>query len=148
MAPITLNGSDLPWVKKVTHLGCILESDNSMRANILSKRSQFIARVNSLLQELHFVDSSTMIKLIRSYTTSFYGSALWDLCSRDFNKLYNSWSVTMRNVLKIDRKTHRHLIVPMSQSIHLKTMLLSRYVKFFRSLVNSLKFSVRFGKTF
>ena len=39
LAPITLNGSDLPWVKKVNHLGCILENDNSMRADILSKRS-------------------------------------------------------------------------------------------------------------
>ena len=125
-------------------MGCILENDNSMRADILSKRSQFIAKVNSLLQELHFVDSSTMIGLIRTYATAFYGSGLWDLCSRDCNKIYNSWSVTMRNVLKIDRKTHRHLIVPMSQSIHLKTMLLSRYVKFYRSLVESPKFTVRF----
>ena len=101
-----------------------------MKADILSKRAQFIARVNSLLQELHFVDSSTMIGLIRTYAISFYGSSLWNLCSSECNKLFNSWSVAMRNALNIDKKTHRHLIVPLSQSIHLKTMLFSRYVKF------------------
>ena len=49
--------------------GCILEDDNLMKANILSKRAQFIVRVKLLLQELHFVDSSTMIGLIRTYVT-------------------------------------------------------------------------------
>ena len=131
-------------MKKVNHLGCVLEENNSMKTDILSKRSQFIARVNSLIQELHFVDSSIMVGLIRTYATSFYGSGLWDLCSNECSKFYDSWSVAMRNVLNIDRRTHRHLIVPMSRSIHLKTMLLSRYVKFYHSLVNSPKFSVRF----
>ena len=52
LAPITLNGSDMPWVKKVNHLGCILKNTYSMRADILSKHYHFITTVNSLLQSI------------------------------------------------------------------------------------------------
>ena len=48
LAPIILNGQELPWVKKVTHLGNVLEADNSMKADIAIKRGKFIGKVNSL----------------------------------------------------------------------------------------------------
>ena len=81
LAPIVLDEMNLPWIKRVNHLGCILETDNSMRADMLSKRCQFIGKVNSLLQEFHFVDPKTMIKLICTYAITFYGSSLWNLYS-------------------------------------------------------------------
>ena len=115
LAPIKLDG----WVEMVTHLGCILEDDNLMRADIPSKQAQLIAKVNSLLQKLYFVDSSTMIGIIRTYVTSFYGSGLWNLCSNECRKLFNSLSVAMRNILNVNRKTHCHLIVPLSESIYI-----------------------------
>ena len=76
LAPIKLDGSDLPWVRKVTHLGCILEDDNLMRADILSKRAQFIAKVNSLIQELHLVESSTMIGMLPHFMAQVYGTCV------------------------------------------------------------------------
>ena len=144
LAPIVLDGKDLPWVKKVNHLGCILETNNSMKLDMLSKRGQFISKVNSLLQEFHFVDPKIMIKFICTYATNFYGSSLWNLYSRDCEKLYSSWNVAVRNALKLDRRTHRHLVAPLSGQPHLKNMLLSRFAKFHKSLLNSPKFSVRF----
>ena len=75
-APITLDGNNLPWVKKINHLGCILEADNSMKADLAQKRGQFIGKVNSLLQEFHFISKETMFKLIDTYATSFYGSSI------------------------------------------------------------------------
>ena len=50
----------------------------------------------------------------------------------------------VRNVLSVDRRTHRFLIEPLSGHLHLKTMLMSRLVTFYRGLVNSPKFTVRF----
>ena len=50
----------------------------------------------------------------------------------------------VRNVFRLDRKTHRHLIEPLSRCLHLKTTLSSRFVKFYRSLISSNKFTIRF----
>ena len=58
--------------------------------------------------------------------------------------MYNSWNVTIRRALNLDRRTHRFLIEPLSQHSHLKTILMSRYIKFHKSLINSRKFTVRF----
>ena len=143
-APIKLNGENLPWVKKITHLGCVLECDNSMKLDIIQKRGQFIGKVNSLFQEFHYTSPEIMFKLVSTYACSFYGSQLWNLRSKEAEKLYNSWNVTVRHILNLDRKTHRCLIEPLSNRLHLKTILLSRLVSFYKGLINSKKFVVRF----
>ena len=133
ITPIILNNNPLPWVDEVKHLGNILQSDNSMSKDCTVKRGQFIGKVNSLMQEFHFVDSSTMMKLLNIYVTSFYGSCLWN----------SSWNVTVRNIFNLPRNTHRYLIETVSNTQHPKTMLCSRYVKFIDSLIKSKKRCVR-----
>ena len=144
LAPVTLDGKILPWVKKVTHLGCVLESDNSMKCDIALKRGKFIGKVNSLLQELHFASPDVLMKLLNVYTTSFYGSPLWNIMSKDCDRLFKSWNVTVRHTLNLERQTHRNLIESLSGCLHPKVMLASRLVSFYRSLINSSKFSIRF----
>ena len=143
-APIVLDGKILPWVRKISHLGCTLEVDNSMKTDLAQKRGQFIGKINSLLQEFHFVQNESKFKLLDTYATSFYGSSLWDLMSNEAEKLYRSWNVMVRNFLNLDKKTHRSLIEPLSGHLHLKTMLLSRFVRFHKGLVNSPKFTFDF----
>ena len=77
------------------------------------------------------------------FSTSFYGSCLWDIFSSDCEKLYRSWNVAIRQAFKVDRCTHRYLIEAISNTLHPKTMLSARYATFYRSLVSSTKFSVR-----
>ena len=78
------------------------------------------------------------------YATTLYGSNTWDILSPDCERLYKSFNVTMRHVLKIDRCTHRYMIEPLSDCLHLKTVLAARYATFHQSLVNSKKLTVRF----
>ena len=108
------------------------------------KRGKYIGKVNSLLQEFHYAKPDILTKLINIYATSFYGSGVWDILSKECEKLYASWNVTIRMVFNLDRCTHRYLIEPISNCLHPKVMLASRYVTFYKSLVNSKKFSVRF----
>ena len=115
-----------------------------MRTDLIHKRGQFIGKVNSLLQEFHYTSPETMFKLVDTYAISCYGSPLWDLTSNEAEKLYKSWNVLVRNILDLDRKTHRFLIEPLSGHLHLKTMLMSRFVSFYKGLVDSPKFTVRF----
>ena len=145
LTPILLGGVPLPKVRKVTHLGCVLESDNSMRSDIALKRGQFIGKVNSLLQEFHFASLSVKLKLLNVFATSFYGSSLWDPFSSECEKLYRSWNVTVRNILNVDRKTHRFLIEAFSEGLlHPKIMIASRLAQFYKSQYDSPKFVMRF----
>ena len=82
LQPVLLNGDPLPWVSKVKHLGNLLQSDNSMALDIAQKRGKYIGKVNSLLQEFHFVKADILIKLINMYATSFYGSGTWNIFSK------------------------------------------------------------------
>jgi hypothetical protein len=143
-ANILLNGDRLPWVTTVKHLGHTLQSDNSMKRDIAQKRGAFIGKVNSLLQEFHHVSASVFIKLVNTYATSLYGSNTWDIFSTDSERLYSSYNVTIRHALNIDRCSHRYLIQPLSGCLHLKTMIASRFVTFYNSLINTKKTPVRF----
>ena len=143
-ANIKLNGDALPWVEKVKHLGHVLQADNSMRVDIAQKRGAFIGKMNSLLQEFHFVNPNVMIKLMNTYSLSLYGSNTWDIFSPECERLYSSYNVAIRLMLRIDRSSHRYLIAPLSECLHLKTMIASRYVSFHRSLITSRKTPVRF----
>ena len=67
IAPILLNGTPLPWVDQITHLGHILQNDNSMNIDCNIKRGQFIGKVHSLLQEFYFSSPTVLMKLVNIY---------------------------------------------------------------------------------
>ena len=115
-----------------------------MKTDISQKRGTFIGKVHSLMQEFHFARKDVLMKLVTTYTTSFYGSPLWDPLSADCDRIYKSWNVTIRNIFGVDRTTHRYLIEPLSKSIHPKVMLLSRLVGFYRAQLKSPKLTIQF----
>ena len=144
VAPIILNGDPLPWVDSVKHLGNILDYENSMKKDCLTKRGNLIGKVNSLFQEFTYVTPTVMMKILNIYATSFYGSSLWDLYSDEVTRIFSSWNVTVRNVYNIPWTTHRYLIEGVSNSVHPKTMMCSRLVKFLEGLKSCSKGSVRY----
>ena len=143
ISPVLLNGLPLPWVGQVKHLGNVLQSDNSMKVDLALKRGRFIGKVNSLLQEFHYVDPSVFIKIMTIFTTSFYGSGIWDLQSSECDRLFKSWKVSIRHALGVPNTTHRYLIESLSGCQHAKTMLSSRLVKFCDTMMSSTKSSVK-----
>jgi len=144
VSPIILNGMPLPYVNEVKHLGNILQSDNSMSKDSSMKRACFISKVHSLNQELYFADPFFVMKMYNIYSCSFHGSNLWDLFGRDVNRLYSSWNMAVKVLFDLPRETHRYFIEPISENMHLKSLLCSRYVSFYTSLQKSMKLSIRF----
>ena len=142
--PVKLNGVTLPWVQNVKHLGNTLQQRNDMSLDMSLKKSTFIGRVNSLLQEFHYASTSTLLKAINSFATCFPGAQLWKLFGQESEKVYKCWNVMIRQVFKLDRCTHRCMIEPLSKTPHLKTLLVSRLVKFYQSLLSSRKMPVKF----
>ena len=139
-----LNGDPLPWVPHVKHLGNTLQCDNSMQMDMAQKRGKLIGKLNSLSQEFHYVEPEVFVKILNIYAASFYGSSLWDLYSKGCERIYAVWNVAIRICFNVDRSTHRYLIEELSDSIHPKVMLCSRYVSFHQSLLRCEKFPVKY----
>ena len=114
-----------------------------MKRDLAIKKGKFIGKVNSLSQEFHYVSPDIFIKILNIYAVSFPGSCLWDMFSADCDRLYKAWNVAVRMAWNVPNTTHRYLIESLSQSLHPKVMLASRYVNFVNSLNSSPKYVVR-----
>ena len=144
--PILMGGKELPWVDNWPHLGNMIHNGDfrlpgkcSFTHDLISKRGTLIGKFHGLFQEFGFSDSSIMLQMMNIYATSFYGSHLWDFSSNEANKLFTSWNVLIRTVFKVPNKTHGYLIEPLSSTVHLKAILLERYLGFINSILNSSK---------
>ena len=144
VAPILLNGTPLPWVEKLKHLGNILQNDNSMEKDVGSKRGKFIGKIHSLNQDLYFCSPNLLIKLYNIYCCSFYGSNLYDLYCRNLERFYSSWNIAIKIVFKLPHATHKYLIESISESLHPKVMMCSRFISYIKLCMVSSKQAVCF----
>ena len=53
--------------------------------------------------------------------------------------IYNTWNMSIRKMFRLDRTTHRYFIEPISNTPHIKTSLLKRFMKFTNNLACSRK---------
>ena len=107
------------------------------------KRGQFIGKVHSLMQEFYFSAPTVVMKLVNVYATSFYGSNCYNLFSDVCDRLFRAWNVTVRQIFKLDRTTHRYLIETISECLHPKVILSSRFIKFHENNLKSVKSVIR-----
>ena len=49
---------------------------------LAQKRGRLIGKLNSLSHEFHYVEPNVFVKILNIYATSFYGSSLWDIFSK------------------------------------------------------------------
>ena len=89
--------------------------------------AKFISKLHSLGQEFYFADPVTVVKLYNIYTCDFYRIQLWDFNSSNALKLYNSWSVSIRILFDVPRKT----------------LLATRFVAFPERMICTNKSSIR-----
>ena len=125
-------------------MGNSLERDNSFARDLLLKRGDFIGRVHSILQEFHFANPLVKMKMFNIYTTSFYGSCLWNIFNGSCDKLFTAWNIAVRMAFDIPRNTHKFLIEEISECPHPQVMLAKRFLKFHETLQKSKKFGIRY----
>ena len=119
---LILCNNELPWVKTGKHLGMRIDNTNNIFSrDIMEKRARYIQGNNQLMQEFSFADHLTKLFVNKVYNGHHYGMVLWDLYGKEANMAYNTWSVSIRRMLRLDRRTHRHLIEPLSGMEHLNT---------------------------
>jgi hypothetical protein len=144
LAKINLNGDLLPWVDSALHVGNTLERNNSFAKDIALKRGDFIGRIHSILQELHFANPLVKMRMFSIYTTSFYGSCLWNIFDGPCDRLYTAWNNAVRMAFDLPRDSHRYFIEEISECPHPQVMLAKRFVKFHETLQKTRKYGVRF----
>ena len=106
-AKISLCGNLLPWIDCAKYLGNKWTNiKNILNDDVKVKRAKYIEKNCELIQEFYFVHPELLCKLNRIYNSSFTGSVLWDLTSKNVDKLWNSWSVSVRHMGKLPNETH------------------------------------------
>ena len=73
------------------------------------------------------------------YNFHFTGSPLWDLFSREATMLENSWNTAVKVMFDLPVATHRFLIEPVSQTRHLKSILMDIFMSFLQQIEKSRK---------
>ena len=142
-AKLQLNGNSLPWVKSGKYLGSKLTNIlDGFSQDAKIKRAMYIERNCEIIQEFHFAHPQVQSKINRIYNSSFSGSNLWDLSSRNVEMLENSWSVSVRHMWDLPPNSHRYFVEPLGGP-HAKRKLISRYVSFVQSAKKSIKLCVQ-----
>ena len=134
-----LNGKALPWVSSLSHLGSTITDDCRMHQDTLEKRAIYISRNNELNQEFYFSHLKTKVWANDRFNTCFYGSPLWEMVSRNYEKIEKSWNVSQRLMLSMPRTSHRFFIEPISQRPHIIKSLKQRFINFVLKIKNSRK---------
>ena len=99
----------------------------------------FINRNNELIQEFRFAHPHTLIKVNNIYNTSFYGCVLWNLFSKEAERLDKTWNISQRLMLGLHRESHRYFIEPVSGTKHIIFHIYKRFVKFLSQMISSKK---------
>ena len=139
-----LCGNELPWVKEGMHLGHkITNKYDGMKSDMLMKRGMYIQKNCELMQEFSHCDPITKFRMNQIYNTHMTGSPLWSLFCRQSEMLEKSWNVSVRHMFNIPMKTHRYLIEAISQSPHLKVILMNRFLSFVNKIKQGKKKKLR-----
>ena len=143
IAEVQLCGNPLPWVPSGKHLGMhFLNKIDGMKHDIMVKRAQFIGRNNELRQEYSFSHPRTKFLMNNIYNSHFTGSPVWDLFSHEAFMLENTWNKSIRLMFDLPIQTHKYLLCPLSESVHIKAKLISRFISFTQKIEASKKKSV------
>ena len=140
LAPMRLCGSDLPWVDQGKHLGNTIENKiDGMSKDLKIKKAQFMQKNSEICQEFYFAHPKTKFKIFQIYNSHLYGSPLWDLFGNQCLSLEKSYNTTIRKMFDLPRETHKYFIEKVTESHHIKSVLINRFLKFTEKLKSSDK---------
>ena len=144
--PLQLYGKELPWVVTATHLGHELHQSGSMEHDCRVKRAIFINNSIEIRDVFHFAMPRQVLEAVKLYSLHCYGSMLWDFGGKMAGQFCRSWNTCVKLVHKVPRSTHTYFVENFLADgfTPVKTELFSRYVKFYKSLKNSVSQEVKF----
>ena len=137
-APLTLDGHCLPFVTTATHLGHELCQDCTMDQDSKIKRAQYIDRSTDVREMFGFANPAQVLSAIETYCGDHYGAMNWNLYGESFGRYVRCWNTCVKLVWNVPRSTHTYFVSALARGApSIRTKILSRYVKYFQSLLAS-----------
>ena len=142
---LMLNGKQLPWVESALHLGHVLHESGTMEQDIKAKRASFIGESTECRETFGFASPMEVLRAVKVYVGSHYGSNLWQLDSPMAEQYYSAWRTCVKLAWQTPRATHTYFVDQLLACgfSSVKTDVLARYVNFVAGLRNSPSMEVR-----
>ena len=148
-APLFLDGKVLPWVESAAHLGNTIHESGTMNKDAKMKRATFIRESTELRETFGFASPTEVLRSVKLYAGSHYGSMLWQFDGESAGQYFTSWRTCVKLAWHVPRQTHTYLVDHLlcSGLSSVRSDILSLYVKFVRGLKlgPSREVSVMFG---
>lgn len=136
-ATLLLGDKSLPTVDSWKHLGHTIHSDESPAHDMLLRCQELIGKHQGLRQEFPGQDPRVMMKLIKIYLLSLYGSQLWDIYSADAGKLWATWHKIIKWEFQLPLPTHRYLLYGVSECNHVRKLITNQFLNFYQNIISS-----------
>ena len=144
---LILCGNPLPWTNKCKHLGINLENKiDGCQYDMKVKNAQYIGKNLELNQEFHFTHPSTKLKLNQIYNSHYSGCVLWNLFSPGALKMESTYNRSVKVMLDLPFATHRYLVEPLTETKHIKLVLIKRFLGFMDKIEKSGKTAIKILK--
>lgn len=127
---LTLCNKELKFVNKVKHLGHTLCNNRDM-FDFSYMLSDMKTRTNVIMSQFNFLTVDSRIKIFNTNCSSYYGSNLINLQSKDLTNLDRTWRVCSRRILNIPYRSHSNLIPSLMSTLQPSSEILTRMLTFY-----------------
>ena len=141
---LKLCGNNLPWTDSCKHLGTTITNKvDGCEEDMKVKNARYVARNIELNQEFSFVHPLTKIKLNSIYNSHYTSSPLWNLFGPGALRIESSYNKSVKLMLGLPVATHRSLIEPLTGEVHVKKVLISRFLGFLEKISRTEKKAIK-----
>ena len=140
LRPMNLCNNNLPWVNSGKHLGTNLDTHcNGMKKDMKVKRAMYIDKNNELIQEFGFAHPRSKFLANQIFNMHWTSSPIWDLFCYESQQIEFTYNYSVRKMFDLPRESHKFLIEPISNSRHLRFILMKRFLSFIQQIKKSKK---------
>ena len=133
---VHLMGDPIECVTLDKHLGIVIGGTTC--DEVIDKAiKDFNCRAGMLKAHYKWLPPDCIYSLFKTFCMPLYGSVLWDFSHRSVERLFTAWRKGVRSLLRLHPRTHCALLAPICGDFEVEAQLMSRTVKFLRSLGRS-----------
>ena len=116
-----------------------------MEEDARAKRMSFITNSTDIREMFSWAHPKQVLEALRVYTTSFYGSMLYDLYGEEAGIIYRCWNTAVKLVWNVPRNTSTFLVenVLAKDFNSVRRNLLTRYAMYCKNLLHKSSMEVR-----
>ena len=94
-------------------MGNMLTEQGDMDHDAEIKRAKFINSSLEIRETFKSAAPSEVVKALKVYSRSFYGSYLWDLGGDKAKQVYTAWSTSVKLVCGLSQQTRTYFLLQM-----------------------------------